>query len=52
MDMSFLSPRSPEQHRIVARIDPLMALCDTLDKQIDDATNKQTALLDVVMAEI
>jgi type I restriction enzyme S subunit len=43
-------PPLPEQHRIVARIDQLMALCDTLDQQIDAASGKQTELLDVVMA--
>jgi type I restriction enzyme, S subunit len=45
-------PPLPEQHRIVARIDQLMALCDTLDQQIDAATDKQTALLDAVMAQV
>jgi type I restriction enzyme, S subunit len=29
-----------------------MALCDTLDQQIDAATDKQTALLDAVMAQV
>jgi len=42
----------PEQHRIVARIDQLMALCDTLDQQIDAATGKQTELLNAVMAAV
>ncbi len=46
-----LSPL-PEQHRIVAKIDQLMALCDTLDQQIAAATNKQTELLNAVMAEV
>lgn len=43
-------PPLPEQHRIVARIDQLMALCDTLDQQIDAAAGKQTELLGAVMA--
>ena len=42
-------PPLPEQHRIVARIDKLMALCDTLEQQIDAATGKQTELLGAVM---
>ena len=47
-----LAPLPPieEQHRIVAKIDQLMALCDTLDQQIIAATKKQTELLDAVMA--
>lgn len=45
-------PPLPEQHRIVDRIDQLMALCDTLDQQIDAATDKQTALLSAVMARV
>jgi type I restriction enzyme S subunit len=45
-------PPLPEQHRIVTRIDQLMALCDTLDKQIDAATGKQTELLGAVMAQV
>ncbi|MDO9469769.1 MAG: restriction endonuclease subunit S [Nitrosomonas sp.] len=45
-------PPVPEQHRIVAKIDQLMALCDTLDQQIAAATNKQIELLNAVMAEV
>ncbi len=45
-------PSLPEQHRIVARIDQLMARCDTLDQKIDAATGKQTELLNAVMAAI
>ena len=29
-----------------------MALCDTLDQQIDAATGKQTKLLNAVMAQV
>lgn len=45
-------PPLPEQHRIVARIDQLMALCDTLEQQIDAAAGKQTELLNAVMAAV
>lgn len=45
-------PPLPEQHRIVARIDQMMALCDTLDQKIDAATHKQTKLLNAVMAQV
>ena len=45
-------PPLPEQHRIVARIDQLMALCDTLEQKISDATDRQTELLHAVMAQV
>lgn len=45
-------PPLSEQHRIVARIDRLMALCDTVDQKITDATDKQTELLRAVMAQV
>jgi type I restriction enzyme S subunit len=45
-------PPFPEQHRIAAKIDQLMALCDNLEKQIDSATSKQTGLLNAVITKI
>ena len=45
-------PPLPEQHRIVAKIDQLMALCDALQQQIDAAAIKQTELLRAVMAQV
>ena len=45
-------PPLAEQHRIVAKINQLMALCDRLDQQIDAATRKQTTLLNAVMAQV
>lgn len=45
-------PPLSEQHRIVARIDQLMALCDTVDQKINDAADKQTELLRAVMAQV
>lgn len=45
-------PPLSEQHRIVARIDQLMALCETLDQQINAATSKQAELLGAVMAQV
>ncbi|MEX5151450.1 restriction endonuclease subunit S [Enterobacter cloacae] len=45
-------PPLPEQRRIVARIDQLMALCDALEQNISDATDKQTELLHAVMAQV
>ncbi len=45
-------PPLAEQKRIVSKIDELMALCDKLEKQIDIAKNKQTALFDAVLAAV
>ncbi len=51
---SCLVPLPPlsEQHRIVAKIDQLMALCNTLEQQIDEVTGKQTDLLNAIMAQV
>ena len=42
-------PPLAEQHRIVARINQLMALCDSLEQQIDANTSKQTELLSALI---
>ena len=49
---AFPLPPLAEQKRIVAKIDELMALCDRLESQIDQATAKQTALFDAVLAQV
>ena len=51
-DLDIPIPSIEEQHRIVAIIDKLMSLCDELDKQIDASTQKQTTLLNAVMAQV
>ena len=43
-------PPLAEQKRIVAKLDALMALCDELEQQLKDATDKQTAILNAVVA--
>ncbi len=48
----FPLPPLAEQCRIVAKIDQLRALCDELEKQIEAATGKQTALLNAVIAQV
>lgn len=48
----FPLPPIEEQHRIVAKIDELMALCDSLDQQIDIATSRQADLLNAVIAQV
>lgn len=45
-------PPLSEQHRIVAKIDQLMVLCDNLDEQIVGTTVKQAELLNAVMAQV
>jgi len=51
-DIDYPLPPLPEQHRIVAKVEQLMALCDQLEQQIDQSTNKQTDLLNAVIAKI
>ena len=45
-------PPLPEQHRIVAKVNQLMTLCDTLEQQIDATTQTQTALLNAITAQV
>ncbi|RPJ07671.1 MAG: hypothetical protein EHM28_06345 [Spirochaetaceae bacterium] len=45
-------PPLAEQKRIVAKIDQLMALCDRLESRITAAGEKQTAILNAVMARV
>ena len=49
---SVLIPLPPlaEQKRIVAKVDAIMTLCDALEQQLKDATDKQTAILNAVVA--
>ncbi|MBA0222034.1 restriction endonuclease subunit S [Stenotrophomonas maltophilia] len=42
-------PPLSEQHRIVEKIDAIMALCDSLEQQIDANTSKQTELLSALV---
>lgn len=41
-----------EQHRLVAKVDQLMALCDMLEQQINAASNKQTGLLNALIVQV
>jgi type I restriction enzyme S subunit len=45
-------PPLVEQKRIVAKIDQLMQLCDSLDKHIKDSTEKKSAILNAVLAGV
>jgi type I restriction enzyme, S subunit len=39
------------QKRIVAKIDQLFSLCDSLDRTLQSSTSKQTAILNAVLAK-
>jgi len=45
-------PPLAEQHRIIAKVDQLMALVDAMENQITSATDKQTTLLTALMAGV
>lgn len=51
-EMAVPIPPLSEQHRIVAKIDQFIPLCDTLEQQINAATTKQTELLGAIMAGV
>lgn len=46
-----LVPPLAEQHRIVARVDELMALCDRLEASLTDTAATRRRLLDALLAE-
>jgi type I restriction enzyme S subunit len=41
----------PEQRRIVAKVDELMALCDRLEASLTTAADTRRLLLDALLAE-
>ena len=43
-------PPEPEQHRIVAKVDELMALCDRLKADLVDSRSRQARLADTLIA--
>jgi type I restriction enzyme S subunit len=47
----FPLPPLAEQHRIVAKVDELMALCDQLEQQLSQADQQRRRLLEAVLAE-
>ena len=48
----FPLPPLPEQYRIVAKIDQLMKMCDQLEQQIEQSTDKRTKLLNAILSNI
>jgi len=47
----FMLPPLAEQHRIVAKVDELMALCDTLKARITEAQTTQIQLADAIVGQ-
>jgi len=47
----FALPPLAEQHRIVAKVDELLALCDQLEQQLSQADQQRRRLLEAVLAE-
>ena len=44
-------PPLAEQHRIVAKVDTLIALCDQLEQQLNQADQQRRRLLEALLAE-
>ena len=50
MNLTLLSlPPLEEQHRIVSKVDELMALCDQLKARLTDAQNTKLHLTDAIV---
>jgi len=45
-------PPLPEQHRIVAKVDELMLLCDQLEKQTEDSITAHKTLVETLLATL
>ncbi|WP_223431945.1 restriction endonuclease subunit S [Pseudomonas sp. GL-B-26] len=52
LNLPIALPPLAEQQRIVAKVDQIMLLCDTLKRQINVANEKQTILLNAVIAQV
>jgi type I restriction enzyme S subunit len=51
LSMHIALPPLAEQHRIVAKVDELMAMCDRLEAGLTDAADTRRCLLDALLAE-
>jgi len=51
-EVRFPLPPLAEQHRIVAKVDELMALCDQLEASLTDTAATRRRLLDALLAEV
>jgi type I restriction enzyme S subunit len=45
-------PPLPEQHRIVSKINALLSLCDNLEQNLKNASDKQTEIFNSVLAKV
>ena len=50
-EMPIPLPPLAEQHRIVAKLDQLMFLCDALENQINTESETQSAMLNAMIAQ-
>jgi type I restriction enzyme S subunit len=51
-DIVFALPPVPEQHRIVAKVDELMAICDKLEQQQTDSNAAHQILVETLLATL
>jgi hypothetical protein len=51
IETAFFSAPLAEQHRIVAKVDELMAVCDELEGQLTTAISTRRALLEATLHE-
>ena len=51
VDIPIMLPPLPEQHRIVAKVDELMTLCDSLEGSLATGDNVRRRLLDALLHE-
>ena len=51
-EIPILLPPLSEQCRIVAKVDQLMKMCDQLEQQIEQSTDKRTKLLNAILSNI
>jgi len=51
LSMHITLPPLAEQHRIVAKVDELMAMCDRLEASLHSAIETRRRLLDALLAE-
>ncbi|GAB6091392.1 restriction endonuclease subunit S [Spirochaeta dissipatitropha] len=49
LNLPYALPPLPEQHRIVAKVDELMALCDRLEERTGDQLEAHETLVDVLL---
>ncbi|MEB3121093.1 MAG: restriction endonuclease subunit S [Snowella sp.] len=51
-DINYPVPPLPEQCRIVEKVDQLMKMCDQVEQQIEQSTDKRSKLLNAILSNI